>query len=114
MYTFSATGTSEATIQTAALNLTVSTDSGTNFTVTNQYPIKKNKVVVGSKVFLLTNGTTFKMPDVAGWSSNEIITFCKAIDLKYTINGYGKVTSVSIPAGSPINFETTLEINLGS
>lgn len=43
MYTFSATGTSEATIQTAALNLTVSTDSGTNFTVTNQYPMEATK-----------------------------------------------------------------------
>ncbi len=40
MYTFSATGTSEATIQTASLNLTVSTDSGTTFTVTNQYPME--------------------------------------------------------------------------
>ncbi len=40
MYTFSATGTSEATIQTASLNLTVSTDSGTTFSVTNQYPME--------------------------------------------------------------------------
>ena len=82
--------------------------------VINQYPLKGTKILAGSKVFLLTNGGNFTMPDVSGWSSNEIITFCKMIDLKYTINGYGKVASVSIPAGETINFENTLEINLQS
>ena len=80
--------------------------------VINQYPLKTTKVTFGSKVFLLTNGENFVMPDVVGWSSNEIITFCKLIGLKYNINGYGKVASVNIPNGENINFENTLEINL--
>ena len=81
--------------------------------IINQYPLKNSVVTAGSKVFLLTNGSIFKMPDVLGWSSNEITTFCKMIGLKYNINGYGKVVGVNIPAGENINFENTLEINLG-
>jgi penicillin-binding protein 2B len=80
--------------------------------IINQYPLKNVTTTYGSKVFLLTNGTNFVMPDVVGWSSNEIITFCKLIGLNYTINGYGNVTSVNIPANENINFENTLEINL--
>lgn len=82
--------------------------------IINQYPLKNSVVTFNSKVFLLTNGTNFTMPDVTGWSSNEIITFCKLIGLKYRINGYGNVSSVNIPAGDIINFESTLEINLES
>ncbi|MBE6161584.1 MAG: penicillin-binding protein [Firmicutes bacterium] len=82
--------------------------------VINQYPLKGSVTTKDSKVFLLTNGSIFKMPDVSGWSSNELITFCKMIGLKYNINGYGNVASVSIPAGEAINFENTLEINLES
>lgn len=82
--------------------------------VINQYPLKNGVTTKGSKVFLLTNGSDFVMPDVSGWSSNELITFCKMIGLKYNVNGYGKVASVSIPAGETINFENILEINLES
>lgn len=80
--------------------------------VINQYPLKGTKITFGSKVFLLTNGENFTMPDVTGWSSNEIITLCKLIGLKYNINGYGKVVNTNIPSGENINFENTLEINL--
>ena len=52
------------------------------------------------------------MPDVIGWSSNEIVTFCKLVGLKYNISGYGKVVSSSIKPNENINFENILEINL--
>lgn len=80
--------------------------------VINQYPVRNKKVTVGNKVFLLTDGTNFIMPDVIGWSSNEIVTFCKLIGLKYNISGYGKVVSSSIKPNENINFENILEINL--
>lgn len=81
--------------------------------ILNQYPLKNTKVTFGSKVFILTNGNNFIMPDVTGWSSNEIITFAKLLGMKYKINGYGKVIETSIPVGSTINFGEILEINLG-
>ena len=80
--------------------------------IINQYPVRNKKVTVGNKVFLLTDGTNFIMPDVIGWSSNEIVTFCKLVGLKYNISGYGKVVSSSIKPNENINFENILEINL--
>jgi len=52
------------------------------------------------------------MPDVTGWSENEIIRLCNFIGLKYHINGYGKVSSVNISPGEVIDLNKTLEINL--
>ena len=82
--------------------------------VTNQYPLKGSKVISGSKVFIQTNDTTITMPDVAGWSTNELIRFCDFIGLSYTLNGYGKVLSTNIPTGTVIDTNTmNLEITLG-
>lgn len=81
--------------------------------VTNQYPLKGSKVISGSKVFIQTNDTTITMPDVAGWSTNELIRFCDFIGLSYTLNGYGKVLSTNILTGTVIDTNTmNLEITL--
>ena len=53
------------------------------------------------------------MPDVIGWSSNELITLCKLLNIKYKTNGYGKVVSTNIETGAIINSDTVMEINLG-
>lgn len=81
--------------------------------VVNQYPFSINQVLEGSKVFLLTNGSHFTMPDVIGWSTNEIIRFCNFIGLSYQMNGYGRVKQTNISPGSDITFDITLEIELG-
>ena len=82
--------------------------------IINQYPLNGSKVVAGSKVFLLTNDTNILMPDVTGWSTNEIIRFCNLIGLKYTLNGYGKVVSTNIAKDTLLDPNTmTLEITLG-
>lgn len=80
--------------------------------ITNQYPLQNSKVTYKNKVFLLTNSENFVMPNVIGWSGNEISTFCKLVGLKYKINGYGKVSSVNIEEKTPISKEMELEINL--
>lgn len=80
--------------------------------VTNQYPKKETTVVSGTKVFLLTNQSNYKMPDVVGWSTNEIIRFCNMIGLPYELSGYGKVVSTNIPKDTVIDLNSTLEIKL--
>jgi len=80
--------------------------------IVNQYPLSSTNVLEGSKVFLLTNGTNYTMPDVKGWSTNEIIRFCNFIGLAYHLNGYGVVDSVSIESGAKIDLNSTLEIQL--
>ncbi len=81
--------------------------------VISQYPKVGSSVLQKSKVFLLTNDTTYKMPDVIGWSTNDLIRFCNMIGLSYHMNGYGKVVSTNIEAGSIIDLNVPLEIQLG-
>lgn len=81
--------------------------------IINQYPLKGNILVAGSKVLLLTNGNNYVMPDVTGWSRSDIVTFCKLIHLDYEINGNGKVVSTSISTGTTIDLNNKIAISLG-
>ena len=81
--------------------------------VVKQYPPKGKTLLIGNKVFLVTESEEYIMPDVIGWSSNELITLCKLLNIKYTVNGYGKVIGTNIETGATINKDTVIEINLG-
>jgi penicillin-binding protein 2B len=81
--------------------------------VVKQYPPKGKTLLIGNKVFLVTESEEYIMPDVIGWSSNELITLCKLLNIKYTVNGYGKVIGTNIETGATINRDTVIEINLG-
>jgi len=80
--------------------------------IINQYPEKGSKVLVGNKLFLLTNDSEYKMPNVIGWSSSEVITLCKLLDIEYTITGNGIVTKTSIAPDTLITKDTKIEITL--
>ena len=82
--------------------------------VVKQYPKGNTTTSVKSKVFLITNGTNFTMPNVTGYSSKDIIEFCNIIGLKYTLNGYGYVESTSIPEGTPLKKGDVITINLSN
>lgn len=82
--------------------------------VINQYPLQNSKVISGSKVFLQTNSEEIKMPDVLGWSTNEIIRFANMIGLKYTLVGYGNVQATNIEKNSVIDKTQVLEITLSN
>ena len=79
--------------------------------IISQYPNKGSKLLVGSKIFLKTEGE-IKMPDVIGYSENEITTLANILGLKYNINGYGKVKETSITPGTIITSDLTLNITL--
>ena len=81
--------------------------------ITEQYPRKDVSALQGSKVFLKTNGNSYTMPNVIGWTKNEVITLAKLLNLSYNVSGYGNVTSVNINAGEVIDQTKTLEIVLG-
>lgn len=81
--------------------------------VIQQYPNAGTTTLESAKVFLLTNNTTIKMPDVTGWSTNDLIRFCNLIGLSYKMNGYGRVVSTNIETGAIIDLNVVLEINLG-
>lgn len=80
--------------------------------VINQYPLQTNNILLGTKVFLLTNDTSYNLPNVIGWSTNDIVSFCNLIGLSYTLEGYGNVVSVDMEIDKPIDFSVPLEITL--
>lgn len=89
------TNTKETTDKLTKLGL-VPIVVGNGEYITNQYPLRGIRVLKGSKIFLQTSSKEIAMPDVVSWSTSEIISFCNFIGLKYKLEGYGKVESVSI------------------
>lgn len=87
---------------------------GDGKTIINQYPLKGSEVIKGSKVFLLTENEEYIMPDMTGWSSSEVMSFCNLIGLKYKLNGFGIVKDYNIEKDSIIDLTKILEINLST
>ena len=82
--------------------------------IINQYPLKNSEVIVGSKIFLLTESSDYLMPDITGWSSSEVMNFCNLIGLKYKFNGYGTVKEFNIEKDTIIDLSKTLEVTLNT
>ena len=79
--------------------------------IVDQYP--KNNLVSGEdKVFFLTNANEVKMPNLEGYSKNEVMTLCNLLGIDYVISGNGYVKNQSIKEGEIVNKESNLEINL--
>ena len=85
---------------------------GSGNKIINQYPSKNTIFSGDNKIFLLTNDTKFKMPDIKNWSRSEVVTFANMIGLKVEFTGYGYVKDFSIKAGSDINLKKKLEVTL--
>ena len=79
--------------------------------IINQYP-EKGTILAGNKVFLVTNDSEYYMPDITGWTSSEVITLCKLLNIEYSITGYGKVKQFNIEPNTKITNSTKLEITL--
>lgn len=82
--------------------------------VINQYPLNNGEVLKGSKVFLLTENNDYVMPDIKGWSTSDVLSFCNMIGLKCTFSNYGVVSEFSIPPGDKIDLTKTLDVVLSS
>lgn len=80
--------------------------------IINQFPTKNEKVIAGSKVFILTNNESFIMPDMTNWSLNEVKTFCNLTNVTCNFNGYGYVISQSINKDDKITKDTIINFEL--
>ncbi len=65
---------------------------GTGKYIVNQYPVSGKTLLSGQKLFLLTDSPSYDIPNIKGWSYNEVITLCKLIKVPYELNGNGNVT----------------------
>ena len=80
--------------------------------IVDQYPSNGTKIVNGTKIFLVTNSNNYSMPNIIGWSLSDVKTLCNVLNINYTYSGYGYVKTQSIEAGSAINSENILNIEL--
>ena len=82
--------------------------------VTKQYPSKNTTLIFGDKVFLLTNGSNYKMPNINNWSRYDVIKLCEFMGIECSFEGYGYVVSQNINEGTMIDQNSKLEILLGN
>ena len=87
---------------------------GSGNKVIKQYPSKGVTVLSKDKVFLLTNGENYTMPDMKNWSRAEVIKYCEFIGMDYSFDGFGYVVSQSISPGISITKDSKLDIFLGN
>lgn len=85
---------------------------GDGSTIINQYPRKGSTLVAGNKIFLLTNASTYTMPNIKGWSLTEVISFCNLLGIEYEYEGYGYVKEFNIEVNSEIDKNTKLKVIL--
>ena len=62
---------------------------GNGNTIIKQYPDTNTKIIKGDKVFLQTNGEEIIMPNIVGYSKNELSILCKLMNLKVKYDGNG-------------------------
>ena len=64
--------------------------------VVKQYPSYNSKVTNKDNVYLITNSTNYKIPNVVGYSSKEAENLLKLLGVKVSLEGSGYVTEQSI------------------
>lgn len=88
---------------------------GDGNTVIRQYPQVGHSVTTGQKVFLVTNANTIYIPNMVGWSRQDVAGFWQATGLDVNISGdeTSVVTSQDIPPGSYVEKKTAISIHFG-
>ena len=81
--------------------------------ITNQYPLKNGTVLENGKLFLVTNGTELKMPNMTGWSLSDVKNYCNLIGLNLEYSGYGYVSTQSLAQDTVLDVANmTLSVQL--
>lgn len=80
--------------------------------ITKQYPEKNTDIIVGDKVFLLTNGINKAMPNLTGFSKTDVEVISNYLGIPVEYEGYGYVVNQSIPEGTIITNDLSLKVVL--
>jgi penicillin-binding protein 2B len=102
----------EKTKNTLIANNIVPIILGNGIKIIDQYPKKDTIVNAHDKVFLITNDSSYVMPNIIGWSIKEVRNLVGFLKIPYQANGNGYVTSQSINPGTVITNESFLNIEL--
>ncbi|WP_368503985.1 penicillin-binding protein [Alkalihalophilus sp. As8PL] len=82
--------------------------------ITKQAPEGDQALMEGEKVFLFTEGETFEMPDVTGWSNRDVLKLARVTDITPNIFGSGFVVSQSIEPGKEISIGENIVFELAN
>lgn len=85
---------------------------GTN--IIKQSVNKNTEMAAGEKIVLLTNSSSYRMPNITGWSRKDAVNLFEMLNLKYVIEGYGYVTSQSIEASTYLTSDMEIHITLAN
>lgn len=80
--------------------------------IINQSPLKGTTMNLNNKIFLLTNDTNYKMPDIKGWSKSEVQSYFNFVGINVTYEGYGYVKEYSIEKGKELTKDMNLNVKL--
>ena len=72
---------------------------GNGSSVIRQYPQAGTTIVSGQRIFLLTEGSTIKMPNMIGWTKKDLTAFWTLTGISIEMNGSGVVTEQNISSG---------------
>ena len=94
-------------LESKGLNVVV---LGNGSKVIKQYPQAYSNLIKDDKVFLLTNGDKINMPDIAGYSKNDVKSLASILKLGLKMNGNGYAISQSIKKDDLLGEEKILEV----
>lgn len=86
---------------------------GTGDRIVQQHPNQGAYEDKSRRILLLTNGA-MTLPDLTGWSRNELIRFAEMTGVDLTIDGEGFVVEQDTPTGSFIETGTEIMVQLSS
>ncbi len=80
--------------------------------IIDQYPKQNTTIIEGDKIFLITNGNEYKMPNMNNWSKNEALLFFNITSTKYEIEGSGYVNTQSVQTNTVLNKDMVVRVEL--
>jgi beta-lactam-binding protein with PASTA domain len=83
---------------------------GDGRSVIDQYPREGSFVVSGQRVFLLTDTSSFIMPDLTGWTRKDVASLWAVTGFGFQLTGEGKVISQNIPPGTAVTRGTSIKV----
>lgn len=86
---------------------------GSGDRIVQQFPLQESEIDETQRVLLLTNGA-MTLPDLTGWSRNDLFKLAELTGIDLTIEGEGFVNEQNLSAGSYIETGTEIVVQLAS
>lgn len=102
--------TAEAAKTAQEKGLTVA-QVGQGAKIVQQLPAADEKVIAKQRIVLLTEGA-MTMPNVVGWSKNDVLKLAEITGCQFKFSGTGYVTSQSLNAGEVLTTNKTITVKL--